>query len=319
MLLNSHSYPQYIEEAIAQWQAGSVVAFPTETVYGLGADACNPEAVANIYALKSRPRFNPLIIHVADVQTAQRYVVWNAYADALSHFWPGPLTLVLSRRGPICDLVTAGGDTVGIRIPSHPVAQALLGAFGKPVAAPSANRSGRISPTLAAHVASEFAANSPLIIDGGACEVGLESTVVDISGEVPCLLRSGYISRAMLEAALNQPVADAVSSPTLKSPGMLSSHYAPTKPLRLGAAECRAGEGMLAFGMPPANAGVVAQLSASRDVREAATNLFAALRMLDEHAGVTSIAAMPIPADGIGEAINDRLTRAAAPREPAHG
>lgn len=291
-----------------------MVAFPTETVYGLGADARNGEAVARIYALKSRPRFNPLIVHVADTQTAKRYVEWNPWAESLSRFWPGPLTLVLKHKAEIADIVTAGGDTVGVRVPSHPIAHALLKAFDSPVAAPSANRSGRISPTTAAHVEQEFESDVPLIIDGGPCVVGLESTVIDISGDAPRLLRPGAITRAMLEEALGMTLAEGVEEGVLKSPGMLSSHYAPTKPLRLDAAHVEEGEGLLAFGPHLPQAEVTVQLSETGDLMEAAVHLFAALRALDGHPHVHAIAAMHIPAIGVGEAINDRLQRAAAPK-----
>lgn len=320
MLSNSHSYPQYIDEARKEqalnlWRSGGVVAFPTETVYGLGADARNGEAVAHIYALKSRPRFNPLIIHVADTTIAKRYVEWTPMAEALARFWPGPLTLVLKRKGEIADITAAGGDTVGVRIPAHPVTHALLEAFDGPIAAPSANRSGRISPTTAQHVEREFGADLPLIIDGGACIVGLESTVIDVSGEKPCLLRPGAITRAMLEEALGQPLHEAPGDDRLKSPGMLASHYAPGKPLRLNATACEAGEGLLAFGPDVPAAETVLQLSATGDLNEAAANLFACLRALDEHPHVTRIAAMHVPDMGVGEAINDRLRRAAAPKD----
>lgn len=320
MLSISHSYPQYIdaalqEQAVTHWQKGGVVAFPTETVYGLGADARNGEAVAHIYALKSRPRFNPLIAHVADAEIAKRYVEWNPWAEALARFWPGPLTLVLKHSAEIADIVTAGGDTVGVRVPSHPIAHALLKAFDGPIAAPSANRSGRISPTTAAHVEQEFGSDLPLIIDGGPCVVGLESTVIDISGDSPRLLRPGAITREMLEEALGRPLSEASQGGALKSPGMLASHYAPTKPLRLNVTECEAGEGILAFGPNVPEAEVVVQLSESGDLMEAAARLFAALRTLDEHSHVHRIAAMHVPEIGVGEAINDRLRRAAAPKD----
>lgn len=302
------------EKALSLWQKGDVVAFPTETVYGLGADARKGEAVARIYALKSRPQFNPLIIHVASVEIAKRYGQWNAWADALSRFWPGPLTVVLKRQGGISDLATAGGDTVGIRIPNHPTALALLAAFDGPIAAPSANRSGRISPTTAEHVAQEYPENPPLIIDGGPCVVGLESTVIDLSTTTPTLLRPGAITRTMLEDALGVTFAQGDVAGVLKSPGQLASHYAPTKPLRLNATDYTATEGVLAFGPHMMEAAVSQQLSLTMDMAEAAANMFAALRLLDAHPQVQSIAAMPIPNAGIGEAINDRLMRAAAPK-----
>ncbi len=291
------------------------MAFPTETVYGLGADARNGEAVAHIYALKSRPRFNPLIIHLADAETAKRYVEWTPMAESLARFWPGPLTLVLKRKGDIADITAAGGDTVGVRIPSHPYAHQLLKAFDGPIAAPSANRSGRISPTTAEHVDMEFGPDLPLLIDGGPCIVGLESTVIDVSGEHPQLLRPGAITRAMLEEALGRSLHVAEASGTLKSPGLLASHYAPSKPLRLNATTCEPGEGILAFGpeIPPSE--IAMQLSLNSDMSEAAANLFTCLRTLDAHPHVTRIAAMHIPDIGVGEAINDRLRRAAAPKD----
>lgn len=320
MLSISHSYPQYLEpelqeQALSIWQSGGVVALPTETVYGLGADARNGEAVAQIYALKSRPRFNPLIVHVADAETAKRYVVWNEWAEKLAVYWPGPLTMVLKHTAEIADIVTAGGDTVGVRVPAHPIAHALLKAFDGPIAAPSANRSGRISPTTAGHVQMEFGSDVPLIIDGGPCHVGVESTVIDLSGAAPRLLRPGAITRAMIEDVLGIRLQEAEEGGTLKSPGMLASHYAPARPLRLNATTCEEGEGLLAFGSGAPEAETIIQLSASGDLMEAATNLFAALRALDAHPHVHRIAAMHVPDIGIGEAINDRLRRAAAPKD----
>jgi L-threonylcarbamoyladenylate synthase len=235
-----------VDNAVTHWREGGLVAIPTETVYGLAADATNGQAIARIYALKSRPQFNPLIVHVADVRAAIRYVEWNDMAERLAEaFWPGPLTLVLKRRARsrISELVSAGGDTLAVRVPAHPVALQLLQAFNGAIAAPSANRSGRVSPTTAQHVRDEFGADAPLIIDGGPCEVGLESTVLDISGEAPVLLRAGAITRQMLEAALNcQLGAQQKGEGALKSPGMLASHYAPSIPVRLNALEVRGDE-----------------------------------------------------------------------------
>lgn len=293
------------EKAISLWQQGSLVAFPTETVYGLGADARNSEAVARIYEVKSRPRFNPLIVHVASIEAAERYVEWTDTAQRLSHFWPGPLTLVLKKCEGISDLVSAGGDTIGIRIPNHPVALKLLAAFDGPICAPSANRSGRISPTTAAHVESELGDRIPLIIDGGPCQVGLESSVVDATGDVPILLRPGIITREQLGAS-GAGGAHAI----LQSPGQLESHYAPETALRLNAKDVHAGEGLLAFGPTTLTSAESINLSLTGDLLEAATHLFSALRALDTK-GLTSIAVTPIPNEGIGEAINDRLTRAA--------
>ncbi len=305
-----------VDKAVTLWREGQLVAFPTETVYGLGADAENGQAVARIYAAKSRPQFNPLIVHVANVDTAQRYVQWNPWAETLRRkFWPGPMTLVLKRHVDcaLSELVSAGGDTVGIRIPNHPLALALLRAYGKGIAAPSANRSGRVSPTTAAHVASEFADALPLILDGGACEVGLESTVLDLSGDAPRILRPGSITQTMLEELIPlQPTNKTAGEGALKSPGQLESHYAPSIPVRLNATDVRANEALLAFGNDvPSGAITMLNLSPSGDMIEAAANLFAYLRQLDDprhHA----IVVMPIPSTGIGEAINDRLRRAAA-------
>lgn len=306
-----------VDKAITIWRGGQLVAMPTETVYGLGADATNGEAVARIYSVKSRPQFNPLIVHVADVATAKRYVEWNALAERLAaEFWPGSLTLVLRRRADcsISELVSAGGDTLAIRIPSHPTALKLLAAFGGGIAAPSANRSGRISPTSAAHVRDELGESVKLIIDGGVCAVGLESTVLDISGSAPLLLRPGSITREMLgrflvsEYDLSSPSQDK----PLKSPGMLAAHYAPSIPVRLNATHVAADEALLAFGaVPLTGAGVTLNLSARGDLFEAAANLFSHLRALDDRRHRT-IAVMPIPSQGIGEAIMDRLKRASA-------
>ncbi len=317
--MNIHpAFANILEEAVRLLRAGALVAFPTETVYGLGADATNGNAVADIFALKGRPEFNPLIVHVSDAAMAQRYVQWNAQAQVLAErFWPGPLTLVLPRvEGcAVSLLASAGGDTLGIRLPAHPVARTLIAAAGIPIAAPSANRSGRVSPTQAAHVYAEFAQGVPLIIDGGACDVGIESTVLDISGEHPVVLRPGSVTQAALEEALQHMVLQPQGQGgTLKSPGLLASHYAPSLPVRLNVLEPRADEALLAFGaMIPHGAKTTVNLSVSGNLREAAARLFAALRELDctEYAG---IAVMPIPLEGLGIAINDRLQRAAAKR-----
>ncbi len=316
--------PAVIAEAARHLLAGGLVAFPTETVYGLGADATNSRAVANLYEVKGRPSFNPLIVHVADLATAERYALFDRRARYLaSRLWPAPLTLVLKRRaeGGISDLVTAGLDSVAIRVPDHPVALQLLAAVGRPLAAPSANRSGRVSPTTAEHVEDEFGRSLAMILDGGRCPVGVESTVLDLSGEEPVLLRPGGITREIIEASIGPVATHGVplaSAPNLgvplASPGMLSSHYAPRLPVRLGCDDPRPGEALLAFG-PHEPGGFVAVMNLSRsgDLTEAAANLFAYLRALDqpEHSG---IAVMPIPESGLGLAINDRLRRAAAPR-----
>ena len=322
-----------VDNAVTLWREGGLVAFPTETVYGLGADATNSTAVAKIYEVKSRPQFNPLIVHVANKHIAGRYVQWTPLAEKLAErFWPGPLTLVLKKRifGRISDLVSNGGDTLAIRAPSHPVAQQLLMSFGGGIAAPSANRSGKISPTAVEHVHAELGKKIPLIIDGGHCEVGLESTVLDISGDTPVLLRPGSITREMLEAVIFDPkdkkkakaavghaarqelrTPDAEED-VLKSPGRMESHYAPATPMRLSAVDVAADEALLAFGPnPPTGALTTLNLSPTGNLVEAATNLFAYMRELDNEFH-SAIAVMHIPKEGLGEAIADRLRRAAA-------
>jgi L-threonylcarbamoyladenylate synthase len=307
--------PEAVARAAAILHEGGLVAFPTETVYGLGGDATNDRAVAAIFAAKDRPRFNPLISHVADLAAAQRLGRFDRRAEALAaRFWPGPLTLVVPRLPdcPVSLLATAGLDTVAVRVPKHPVAQALLRAAGVPVAAPSANRSGRISPTEAAHVAEELGDRVAMILDGGPCAVGLESTVLDVTTDPPTLLRPGGIAAEALGPV--RPPGAAGAAP--RGPGMLASHYAPRLPVRLEAREARPGEALLGFGPGAAPPGFAAVrwLSRTGDPVEAAANLFATLRALDrpEYAG---IAVMPIPEEGLGRAINDRLRRAAAPRE----
>ena len=307
-----------IEQAARLIREGELVAFPTETVYGLGADATNERAVAKIFEAKGRPQFNPLISHVLDAAEARRLVQWNETADKLAaRFWPGPLTLVLPRakNSPIALLATAGLDTAAIRAPAHPMAQALIRAASRPIAGPSANRSGAVSPTRAEHVAESLGDRVKLILDGGPCEVGLESTVLDLTTPMPTLLRPGGATREAIEATIG-PVAlsDAIPNgdAARKSPGQLASHYAPARPVRLNATSVAADEGLLAFGSrPPAGARQVLNLSLDGDLTEAAANLFAHLRALDQ-AGNARIAVMPIPQTGLGLAINDRLRRAAA-------
>jgi L-threonylcarbamoyladenylate synthase len=303
-------------EALAQ---GRLVAIPTETVYGLAGDATNDRAVAAIFAAKERPRFNPLIAHYADADAAARDVVFDERARLMAErHWPGPLTLVLERR-PDCRvslLASAGLDTQAVRVPAHPVAQRLLVRFGRPLAAPSANRSGRVSPTRPEHVAEELGDRVALILDGGACAVGIESTVLDLSGREPVLLRPGAITEEAI-AALLGPIAHAGEGRQPKAPGMLTSHYAPELPLRLAATQARPYEALLAFGPAVPGGALVLNLSASGDLAEAAASLFACLRRLDREArarGLARIAVMPIPEEGLGRAINDRLRRAAAPR-----
>src|SRR5512144_1458803 len=303
-----------LADAARRLRAGELVAFPTETVYGLGADATNEGAVARVFAVKARPRFNPLIVHVPNRVAAERLVRLDARALRLAErFWPGPLTLVLPRRDDagLSLLVSAGLDTVAVRVPDHSVALALLAAAGRPIAAPSANVSGRISPTTAAHVAADLDGRVALILDGGACRVGLESTVVDLSGCGTALLRPGGVAVEDLEEVVG-PIAAAATGP-VRSPGMLRRHYAPRRPLRLNATDVRPGEALLGFG--PAAVAAVLNLSPRGDLLEAAANLFAMLRALDEAPGYTGIAVAPIPEPGLGLAINDRLRRAAAPAD----
>lgn len=313
--------PRAVKAAAAVLRAGGLVAFPTETVYGLGADARNATAVARLYAAKGRPSFNPLIAHVAGAGAAEALGVFDATARALAAaFWPGPLTLVLPHRSgcQVAALATAGLGTIALRVPAHPVAHAVLDAFGGPVVAPSANRSGHVSPTTAAHVMHDLDRQIDLVIDAGPTIVGLESTVVACVEADPVLLRPGGIARDAIERVLGrrllEPAGGDDAAPL--APGMLASHYAPRTPLRLNATELRPGEALLAFGaaLPAEGAAMVANLSASCDLVEAAANLFAHLRALDA-AAPAAIAVMPVPEQGLGEAINDRLRRAAAPRE----
>ena len=295
-------------------RGGGLVSFPTETVYGLGADATQGQAVARIFAAKGRPSFNPLIVHVADQTWVAALAHCDARFDKLTQaFWPGPLTLVLRRRDdcPASDLVSAGLDSIAVRMPDHPVAQALLRGVERPLAAPSANASGSISPTLAAHVRDSLGQKVDLIIDGGACRVGLESTVLDLTKSTAAILRPGTITAAQIAAVIGpvDVITGDQAAPT--SPGQLASHYAPGLPMRLNAAEARPGEAWLGFGTC---AGAALNLSARADMVEAAANLFAMMRALDDSARYKAIAVAPIPDVGIGLAINDRLKRAAAPR-----
>lgn len=309
------------EEAIAAaaqaLAKGDLVAFPTETVYGLGANALDANAVARIFAAKERPRFNPLIVHVADLEAAESYGVFDGTARKLAEaFWPGPLSLVLPLQPGcgIADLVTAGLGTIALRVPNHAVAQALLGKAKLPLAAPSANRSGRISPTSASHVKAELGDTPAMILDGGPCKHGLESTVVGVASGEPVLLRLGSVPRDAIEAVLGHAIARAEENAAISSPGQLERHYAPQTPLRLGARELRENEALLAFGADaPQGALATINLSPTGNLEEAAAQLFAALRELDV-SGASSIAVMPIPAHGLGEAINDRLQRAAKAR-----
>lgn len=293
----------------ARLRAGGLVAFPTETVYGLGADATSSDAVLGIYETKGRPRFNPLIVHVADLEMAERLVDVSPLARRLAAFWPGPLTLVLPRRADagLSDIVTAGLDTVGIRIPDHPLALALIRAAGRPLAAPSANPSGKLSPTTAEQVIRGFAGRVP-VLDGGPCRAGVESTILAVTGDTVTQLRAGALPREEIESALGQRVALAQAGAAIAAPGMLASHYAPEASLRLDATSFAPGEASLGFG--PGD--FTLNLSPSGDLREAARNLFSMLHQLD--AQHSRIAVSPIPHAGLGAAINDRLSRAAAPR-----
>ena len=304
---------------------GGLVAFPTETVYGLGTDAANARAIARLYEAKGRPLFNPLIAHVGDIGAGMRIARFDATAQKLAEaFWPGPLTLVLPKTSDcaVADLATAGLDTIAIRVPAHPVARAILRAFGGPVVAPSANLSGHVSPTSAAHVQSDLMGRIDLIVDGGAVPVGVESTIVGCF-DTPMLLRPGGLPRGEIERVLGRALlrpAEDVDEGTGQplAPGMLASHYAPRTRVRLNAGDVEAGEALLAFGpdsVPGAEAAsAVMNLSARGDLAEAAANLFGYLRALDTK-GARAIAVMPVPHHGLGEAINDRLRRAAVGRE----
>lgn len=298
---------------------GRLVAFPTETVYGLGGDAESDAAITAIYTAKGRPSRNPLIVHVSDLAMAQRYGRFEEAATALArHFWPGPLTLVVPRTDfcAASPRVSAGGDTIALRVPNHPVALDLLRRFGRGIAAPSANRSGRISPTQAEHVAEEFA-TSPLrpslILDGGATKIGVESTVMECRQGRVSLLRSGGLTQEAIHAVAATTAASPRMADALPSPGMLESHYAPRALVRLVATEVRAGEALLAFGATTLAAAAMRNLSPTGDLEEAAHYLYAYLRELDA-SGAPTIAVMPIPEEGVGVAINDRLRRAAAQR-----
>ncbi|RWR26433.1 threonylcarbamoyl-AMP synthase [Sinirhodobacter populi] len=295
---------------------GELVSFPTETVYGLGGDARNSHAVAAIYAAKGRPAFNPLIAHLPDLAAAEEIAVFDDRARAIAaRFWPGPLTLVLPLRrdAGISDLVTAGLDTIAIRVPAHPVAQALLHAFGGPVAAPSANPSGKVSPTTACHVIQGLSGRIAAVVDGGSCRVGVESTILSLNP--PMLLRPGGLTAEALEEALGQPLPVGGDANKPNAPGQMTSHYAPGAPVRLMATAREPGEVWIGFG--PDCAGADLNFSPAGDTTEAAAHLFSALRAADRIAietGARRIAVAPVPETGLGRAINDRLRRAAAPR-----
>jgi L-threonylcarbamoyladenylate synthase len=311
-----------VGDAVHCLRAGGLVAFPTETVYGLGADATNAHAIARLYDAKGRPAFNPLISHVTGEAAAQKLAQFDNNAERLAKaFWPGPLTLVLPKADncPVAELATAGLDSIAVRVPHHDVAQKILAALGRPIVAPSANRSGHVSPTTAGHVLADLRGRIELIVDGGATQVGVESTIVACLDE-PMLLRPGGLPREAIEQVLGRELANApaeTANDAPLAPGMLASHYAPRTPLRLDAKTVAAGEALLAFGSSliesAASARTSLNLSKSGNLIEAAANLFSYLRTLDG-AGTQMIAVMPIPHDGLGEAINDRLRRAAAPR-----
>jgi L-threonylcarbamoyladenylate synthase len=312
--------PEDIAYAASLLAAGGLVGMPTETVYGLAADATQGEAVAAIYAAKGRPSFNPLISHVASLGQALEHGVFNADALRLAEaFWPGPLTLVVPLRmnSPVSDLARAGLDTVALRVPSHPVALALIAEAGVPIAAPSANLSGRISPTTAGDVIADLGDKVAAVVDGGACDVGLESTIISCIGSKVVQLRPGGLARESVMRILGREMDLAIPDATLRSPGLLESHYAPLASLRMNAIKFRNEDAILAFGtikLPefPANRPIV-NLSPTANLLQAAARLFSALRELDAHNPAT-IAAVPVPTDGLGEAINDRLVRASAPR-----
>jgi len=311
-----------IARAAGILRRGGLVAFPTETVYGLGGDARSDRAVARIFQAKGRPRFNPLIVHLPDLAAAEAAAVFDDRARRLAAaFWPGPLTLVLPLRpaAGLSPLVTAGLPSVAIRVPAHPAALALLRAFGGPLAAPSANPSGRVSPTRAAHVLAGLAGRIDAVLDAGPCAVGVESTILSLDGPA-CILRQGGLPQEALEACLGEPLATATAAATGAgdrpvAPGQLASHYATAAALRLNAAEVRPGEVWIGFGPGTGDAGL--NLSPGGDMVEAAANLFHLLREADSRAGAGGIAVAPVPERGLGRAINDRLRRAAAPRPAA--
>ena len=306
--------PVSFESAVDLLQSGEICAFPTETVYGLGANAADAQAVLKIYQTKERPRFNPLIVHCADMGMAEEIAGFSAVARHLATLWPGALTLVLPKRrqATICDLVTAGLETVGVRVPEHPLAQKLIRTVGRPLAAPSANPSGRLSPTSAGQVRRAFD-DKVAVLDGGDCSSGLESTILGVEGQRVVQLRSGALTREEIQIHLGREIEVAPPDATISAPGMMASHYAPNAKIRLNATEAKAGEAFLGFGEVSVSGPMAINLSAAGDLAEAAHNLFAHLHELDAM-GANRIAVAPIPKTGLGEAINDRLLRAAAPR-----
>lgn len=308
----------HLMDAVAALRAGRLVGMPTETVYGLAANACNDEAVAAVFAAKGRPQFNPLIVHVSCTEDALLLGRFSEIARRLARaFWPGPLTLVVPRTQgcPVSWLATAGLESIAIRVPGHPLALDLLRAFGGPLVAPSANRSGHVSPTMAQHVRESLGHAADIVLDGGSCRIGLESTIVACTDERVRLLRPGGLTRDAIEALIG-PIESGKSDPSRpEAPGQLKSHYAPRAPVRLNAAEVAPGEALIAFGPHwPHGAALTFNLSEKGDVTEAAAKLFALLRAADQPF-ISEIAVMPVPETGLGEAINDRLRRAAAARE----
>ena len=309
-----------IKKAATIIRAGGLVAVPTETVYGLAADATNDDAVARIFEAKERPQFNPLIIHVADLAMAKNYAEFTPLAEKLATaFWPGPLTLVLPRQNQdVSLLVSAGLETIAIRMPAHDLAQSLIKAVDRPLAAPSANRSGTISPTEPDHVRASLGDKVQMILDGGAASIGLESTIIKVDGDSATLLRPGGLSRQEIEKVIGKPLLKSTNEEKPQAPGMLASHYAPNAKMRLNAQSPKDGEAFLGFGDNSTDGQSALNLSEAGDLREAAANLFRHLHALDALAkkhGLQTIAVAPIPNDGLGEAINDRLQRAAAPRK----
>lgn len=305
--------PDTISEGAALLKKGELVSFPTETVYGLGADATDDKAVASIFEAKGRPQFNPLIVHVPDISWISAFAIFTENGKRLAErFWPAPLTLVMKRKpdSRISYLVSAGLETVAVRLPAHPVARELIEKAGIPIAAPSANISGTVSPTTAEHVRQGLEEKISLIIDGGASPVGLESTVLDVTGEIPVLLRAGGLTVEEIKAETGEVLFPEKDPALPRSPGQLASHYAPSLPVRLNAVSPEKGEAFLGFGK---SKGAVMNLSESADLKEAAANLFAFMRLLDK-SSYSGIAVAPIPMSGLGLAINDRLKRAAYPR-----
>ena len=303
-----------IKKAVQILNQGGLVAFPTETVYGLGADATDDTAVASIYEKKGRPSFNPLIAHVDSPKMASKYVKITPMAQKLMDaFWPGPLTLVLKRK-PKCTvslLASAGLDTLAVRCPNNPIALDLIRVFGKPIVAPSANKSGRISPTTPEHIIEDYGTDAPFILNGGACPVGVESTVLLCDDEKVAVLRYGGLAVEDIESLIGPVIRPECDESATHSPGQLKSHYAPHLPLRMNATKAEPGEALLGFGNAP---NATLNLSETGDLKQAAANLFSMMHKLDNNK-YTGIAVMPIPMQGLGYAINDRLKRASCPRE----